>query len=78
LIEVDFKAMDTGNAHEELAVEWNELQVAWQDSRVLWKDDVASQFEKRFMSPLHADIPAFLSRLEALRDELQSARRELR
>lgn len=68
----------TEDAREHLIVEWNELQAAWQGSRAVWKDEVASQFEKRFISPLHAEIPAFLSRLEELRHELENARRELR
>ena len=67
----------SGNIHEELTVEWSQLQSAWQDSRSIWKDNVASQFDKRFMSPLEAEIPDFLSTLETLRDELQNASREL-
>jgi hypothetical protein len=66
-----------GNVQEELTVEWNQLQATWQDSQSVWKDAVASQFEKRFMSPFEAEIPAYLSTLETLRDELQTAWREL-
>ena len=69
---------ESGRIHEELAVEWNQLQATWLDSRTVWKDGVASLFDKRFMSPLTAEIPAFLSVLEALGEELQAARRELR
>lgn len=67
----------SSNVHEHLAAEWNELQTTWQDSRTIWKDAVASQFEKRFMSPFETEIPAFLSTLDAMSAELQRAQADL-
>lgn len=67
----------TRDTHEHLATEWNELQTTWQDSRTVWKDAVSSQFEKRFMSPFETEIPAFLSTLDAMSDELQRAQADL-
>ena len=68
---------ESAHAHEHLTAEWGELQQAWHDSQATWKDGVSSQFEKRFMSSLTVEIPTFLSRLEALRDELHRAHRKL-
>lgn len=65
-------------AHEHLSAEWTEFRTAWQDSQSGWNDEAAAQFEKRFIAAFETEIPIFLSRLEALKDELRSAQRELR
>jgi hypothetical protein len=62
---------------EQLAIEWAQLQDTWQNCRVVWQDAVAKQFEKRFMASFQREIPAYLTRLQVLRDELKSARREV-
>ena len=62
----------------ELLHEWTHFLAAWRDSQATWKDDVATRFAKRFMEPWESEIPALLSELRTLDQELQAARRELR
>ena len=61
----------------ELMGEWSRAQNTWNDSHSTWKDAVAAKFAKRFLEPWEADMPAFLSHMETLEQELQSARRDL-
>lgn len=68
----------SNDTHEILGAEWVQFQSAWQNSRAGWNDVVTSEFEKRFIRPMQADIPAFLAALESLNDDLKSAQRELR
>jgi hypothetical protein len=65
------------DAFELVHVEWSELQTVWQDSRAAWKDNVASQFQKQFMSPFETEIPVFFKRLESLSEELRRASADL-
>jgi hypothetical protein len=63
--------------HSELMHEWTSLLDSWQESQTVWKDEVAVQFSKRFLAPWEVEMPALLSALESLEEELQAAKREL-
>ncbi len=68
----------SNDAYDRIALEWRQFSSIWHEVRAVWKDDVASQFERRFVSALESDIPKFLAALETLKDELKVAQRELR
>lgn len=64
--------------HSELTHEWTSFLDSWQETQTVWKDAVASQFARRFMEPWENEMPAFLSALETLEEEIEAAHRELR
>lgn len=69
--------MPSRQAYGEVAREWSSFHDSFYAAQAEWKDNVASQFAKQFMSEWEADIPPFLSALEALEEELRAAQREL-
>lgn len=62
---------------EQLTLEWRRFHDCWKASSARWRDGVGSEFERRFIEPMEAEVPAFLRALEVLGDELDAAGREL-
>jgi uncharacterized protein YukE len=60
---------------EDIRSDWQRFQTEWENVRASWKDEVAESFDRRFLAPWDAQLPALLRVLEDLENATREAER---
>lgn len=64
-------------SHEDLNAAWRNLQQMWHALRGEWDDDRARRFERESWPPFEAATPAVLREIDALKQLIHKAQREV-
>jgi len=68
--------MTQADIANELNAIWQRLSMRWEDSEQVWQDAVRQDFDKRFMTPLEAEMLATIKETQNLLEVIAKARRD--